>query len=86
VTNVVNKLNQDFTPTDTGPPTVVAGTGASATYMSTNCPVLHPQLATKSLEIQNPKWRNNEIHARTVGEIDLPMLRPAARRAYNVRT
>jgi hypothetical protein len=82
VTQVVNKLIPDLPPTPTGPPTLVADTGATATYISTNCPVLHPQLADKAIAIQNP---NGDMMMSThVGDLDLPMLRPAARRAHIV--
>jgi hypothetical protein len=82
VNKVVNKLNSDFTLTSTGPPKLVADTGATSTYISTNCPISNPQLAEEAIAIQNP---NSAIMMSThVGEIDLPMLRPAARRAHIV--
>jgi hypothetical protein len=82
VKNVVNKLNIDFSPPSTGPPKLVADTGATSTYISTNCPVSNPQIADEAIAIQNP---DGAIMMSThVGEIDLPMLRPAARRAHIV--
>jgi hypothetical protein len=79
---VVNKLSNDFLHTPTGPPTLIADSGTTSTYISLNCPVLNKKIANRPITIQNPNGqRMQSIH---VDELDLPMLRPAARKVHIV--
>jgi hypothetical protein len=70
-----------LTLTQIGPPTIIADSGATATYISTSCPVLNKRITDDPINIQNP---NGEIMQSThIGELDLP-LRPAALKAHIV--
>jgi hypothetical protein len=77
----VNNLKNDFTPNDTGPPTIIADSGATDNYLSTSCPVKNKRITDEPIQIQNP---NGEMMTSThIGDLDLP-LRPAACRAHIV--
>eukprot|EP00980_Cylindrotheca_fusiformis_P004142 scaffold903_cov124-Cylindrotheca_fusiformis.AAC.1 len=65
-----------------GPPFLIADTGATANYASIRCPIRNKQLATRPIRIQTP---NGEIMESThICELDIPELRPAARHAHVV--
>ena len=78
---VVNNLKNDLTPTETGPPTIIADSGASATYLSTDCPVNNERITDDPITITNPNGES--MPSDRIGDLDLP-LRPAALKAYIV--
>jgi hypothetical protein len=69
-----------FTHPNCPPPTLIADSGATSTYISLDCPVLNKQIAN----IQNPNGQR--MQSTHVGELNLPMLRPTARKAHIVPT
>jgi hypothetical protein len=68
--------------TSTGPPILTADSACTETYVSLSCPVLNKRLTTNPIKIKIPNGAT--IESTHVAEVDLPMLRPAARKAHIV--
>jgi hypothetical protein len=64
----------------TGPPILTADSACTETYVSLSCPVLNKRLTQNPIKIKIPNGVT--IESTHVAEIDLPMLRPAARKAH----
>jgi hypothetical protein len=70
------------TTTSTGPPILTADSACTETCVSLSCPVLNKRLTTDPIKIKNPNGAT--IESPHIAEVDLPILRPAARKAHIV--